>query len=204
MSGLGEKWAGALAMALLLAMAPAGAQADDGVQPCIDRAVSACFDVCTDPDTLQACIQGCATGANMNLPNCDDQCDGDPTCLARCRSLVATAQACVGATQKVEVVRGAVVLNRATGVWQQTLKFTNSTALETLRNLVLVVDELPAGWTVSNAEGSTQGLLPSGRPFRNLADSLAPGASVTLVLHFARTGTPSFRYTPLVYTTTLR
>ncbi len=192
-------------LALLLgAAAPVGAQDDNGNQACIDNAVIACFDGCNDPNNFQECIIGCATGANASPQNCHDQCYNDALCLNKCLQAVETIRACVGVTQKVDVVRSAVVLNRATGVWQQSIKITNNTALETLRDLLLVVDELKTGWTLANADGTTQRLLPNGRPFKGVADRLAPGASVTLVLQFARTGTPTFSYTPLVYTTTVR
>jgi hypothetical protein len=196
---------GGWCLALLLGTAaPAGAQSSDPVQDCVNNAMIACFDGCNNPLNFQECIIGCAAGGNVSPQNCRDQCFNDATCESTCMANVNAIRACVGATQKVDVVRGAVALNRATGTWQQTLKLTNNTALETLQNLVLVLDELAAGWTLANADGASQVLQPSGRPFKNVADRLAPGASVTLVLQFARTGTPAFSYTPLVYISALR
>lgn len=181
----------------LLATTALQARAVD--QTCIDNAVVACFDTCNHPTTFQECIIGCATGANGNRQNCLDQCFGDPVCLNRCLTSVADVQACYGATQKVTVVRGALTLNRSTGLWQQSLRLTNNTPLETLRDVALVLDALAPGWTLANADGTTVSLAPAHSPYKEVAAKLLPGQSVTLLLRFARTGTPAFNYTPVVY-----
>lgn len=188
--------AGGLLLALLFGpAAPARAQN----QTCIDNAVIACFDGCSDPTTFQECIIGCATGANLDPQNCADQCFNDPVCLERCTFSITTAQACLGATQQVAIVQGAIALNRRTGVWQQTVRLTNETLLETMDNLVLVAQSLAPGWTLANADGTTQLLPPVGSPYRNVVGPLRPGQSVTVVLQFTRAGTPAFAYKPVVY-----
>lgn len=180
----------------LLATTALQARAD---QTCVDNVVSACFENCTDPSKFQECILGCNSGAGGTRRDCLDQCFGDPTCLSKCMPLAADVQACRGATRKVDVVRGALTLNRATGVWQQTLRLTNNTALETLHNVALVLDALEPGWTLANADGTTVTLPPNGSPYKEVAATLLPGQSVTLLLRFARTGTPAFGCTPVVY-----
>jgi hypothetical protein len=197
-----HRWLGACGLLLALwlgAAAPATAN-----QTCIDNAVIECFDGCLDPLNFQECLVGCAAGAYASAQLCHDQCFGNSVCLPNCLQVAERAQICIGATDKVDVVRGAIALNRSTGLWQQTVRFTNKTALDRLENLVLVLDRLTPGWTLGNADGTTQALAPYGSPFKNVALELRPGQSVTLLLRFSRTGTQRFNYAPVVYLTSAR
>lgn len=182
----------------------AGAPVAAQDQTCTDNVVIACFDGCNDPNNFQECIIGCATGANANPQNCYDWCYEDPLCLSKCLGSVAGVQACIGA-QKVDVARGAVVLNRATGVWQQTVRLKNNTLLEPLQSVVLVLDGLAPGWTLTNPDGtSTPALPPAGRAYKEVAAMLEPGQTVSLVLRFTRSGSTPFGYTPMVYVSEFR
>lgn len=199
------RWLSACWWALaLLALPATQAAAQNQTQTCIDNAVIACFDRCDDPLNFQECLVGCAAGGYASTQLCSDECFNNPICESNCMRVAERAQICVGATQKVDIVRGALALNRSTGVWQQTVRLTNNTPLETLSNLVLVLDTLAPGWSLANADGTTVDLAPFHSPYKEAAGKLAPGQSVTLVLRFARTGTPTFSYAPVVYTTLTR
>lgn len=187
-----------LCLALLAAPALQARAAD---QTCLDQVVMACFDqTCSaDPNRFQECIIGCSTGGNGSRQICRDQCYEDGLCLDRCLVSAAGMQTCYGATQKVTVVRGAPTLNRTSGQWQQSLRFTNNTPLETLHNVAVVLDALDAGWTLINPDGISNTLLPANAPYKEVAAKLLPGQAETLVLRFACTGTPALSYTPVVY-----
>lgn len=190
----------ALRWLCLAVLAAPALQAHAADQSCIDEVAIACFDeTCADPYQFQECIIGCATGGNGSRQICRDQCFYGGQCLDRCVATAAGVQTCHGATQKVTVVRGTPTLNRSTGQWQQSLRFTNNTPLETLHNVAVVLDALDAGWTLTNPDGTTVTLVPGNVPYKEVATKLLPGQAVTLVLRFARTGTPALSYTPVVY-----
>lgn len=193
-----RRWLSARWWALALVALPA-TQAAAQVQTCIDNAVVACFDRCEDPLNFQECLVGCAAGGYASTQLCSDECFNNPICESNCMRVAERAQICIGASQKVDIVRGALSLNRATGVWQQSVRLTNNTALETLHDVALVLDALAPGWTLANADGTTVTLLPANSSYKEVAAKLLPGQAVTLVLRFARTGTPAFSYAPVVY-----
>jgi hypothetical protein len=173
-------------------------------QSCIDNAVIRCFDGCNDPFNFQECIIGCATGANNNPQNCDDQCFGDPVCLGKCQQSIRDIRSCVPLPRdKVTVTAGVPVYNRGTRAWQQVVRLTNTTLAEAIGNLAVVLEGPPNGWNLANATGST-GVLGSGGPYVNLAGRLEPGASVQLVLVYGRAGTLPYGLVPRVYSSELR
>jgi hypothetical protein len=106
---------------------------------------------------------------------------------------------CAYVTGEITVNRGTIVLNRVTGVWQQTVRVTNTSSTDTLVNIGYVLDSLASGWTLVNGDGVTSQLAPLGSPYKNVA-SLGPGQSTTITLQFNRTGTLSFGYITRVLT----
>ena len=95
----------------------------------------------------------------------------------------------------------AVGFNRVTMKWSQTVTITNNGSA--LSNVAYVLDNLNAGWTLTNGDGTTSATSPSGSPYK-IIGALGAGASTTFQLQFNRVGTPSFSYTPRVLDGTLR
>ena len=158
--------------------------------------VSDCSQQCGDDGE---CIFGCQIGQFTSVSQCTFDCNGlgdscNNSCLKTVQCIAAGCSSNV--TNEVMMNLGAIVYNRATGVWQQTVKIANATS-ETLCDLGFILDTLATGWTVTNSDGATTGLLPAGSPYKNYGD-LAPGATATITLQFTRTGTPMFTYSPRV------
>jgi hypothetical protein len=167
---------------------------------CDNSVKNACVNICTAACAdIGECIFGCEIGGINNIDTCASSCTGLGTpCLNSCLATVQCISLGCGAnvTSDVALNLGAPVLNRATGVWQQTVKITN-TCGDTLSSIALVLDTLAAGWTVTNSDGTTTALQPSGSPYKNFGD-LAVNATATITLQFTRTGTPAFTYSPRV------
>jgi len=168
-------------------------------QTCVDNAVIACFDGCNGSMNFSECIIGCATGANASLANCRDQCFDDLTCLSKCEQSVRAIANCAFVSGDLKAQCGAIVLNRATGFWQQTVRVTNASTADSMNSVAFVLDSLASGWSLLNGDGVTVDLPPTGSPFKNLG-TLAPGASTTVTLQFKRTGTATFGYITRVVT----
>jgi hypothetical protein len=168
-------------------------------QTCIDNAVIACFDGCNDPLNFQECLVGCAIGASSSLQYCSEQCFNNPTCLSNCEKSVRSIANCAYVSGDLTALCGTVVLNRATGFWQQTVRVTNTNTSVAMNNVAFVLDSLASGWTLLNGDGVTADMPPAGNSYKNLG-SLAPGASVTVTLQFKRTGTLTFGYITRVLT----
>jgi uncharacterized repeat protein (TIGR01451 family) len=96
-------------------------------------------------------------------------------------------------TGQVTITRGVPVFNRLTSVWSQTVSVKNN-GPGALSNAAYVLDSLNAGWTVTNADGTTAATTPAGSPYKVLGP-MAPNATVTVTLLFTRTGTPALTYT---------
>jgi hypothetical protein len=157
---------------------------------CKDTTINACYATCSNPDTFAECVLGCGV-ANSNDPKaCSSSCSTDKSCLNSCYNAVNMIKNCAYASGEITASCGALVLNRSTQIWQQTVHVTNTSSTEALGGLAFVLDSLASGWTLTNADGLTE---TSGSPYRNFG-SLAPGASANVTLTFSRTGTPAFSY----------
>jgi len=168
-------------------------------QSCIDNAVISCFDGCTNPLAFQECIIGCAAGGHMSVSICKQTCFGEETCEGKCLQSVRAISTCAYVSGQITATCGAIVLNRATGVWQMTVRITNKSG-STIDNAAYVLDSLAPGWKLTNGDGVTADLLPAGSPYKNIV-SLAPEASTSLTLTFSRTGTVPFGHITRVVTT---
>ncbi len=91
--------------------------------------------------------------------------------------------------------------NRATGKWTQTVTVTNNSAA--ILNGALVLDNLSAGWTLTNGDGTTIATTPAGSPYK-IFGALGTGATVTFQLTFNRVGTTPFGYTSRILDGTTR
>jgi hypothetical protein len=172
-------------------------------QTCVDNAVVTCFDGCLDPLNFQECLVGCAAGGYSGVAFCRDECFNNPVCESNCVKTVRAIANCSFVSGDLKAVCGAIVLNRATGFWQQTVRVTNANTSDAMNNVAFVVDSLASGWSLLNGDGVTAELPPAGSPFKNLG-TLAPGASTTVTLQFKRTGTLTFGYITRVVTGTTR
>jgi hypothetical protein len=160
--------------------------------------VNACNSTCSD---IGECIFGCEIGGINTTDTCSHSCNGlGSLCIDRCLATVQciSTGCAANVTSDVALNLGTPVLNRATGVWQQTIKITNTSG-ETLTSLSFVLDTLAAGWTVTNGDGTTNTLVPAGSPYKNFGD-LAADATATVTVQFTRAGTPAFTYSPRVVT----
>ncbi|MBL0720173.1 hypothetical protein JI742_09755 [Piscinibacter sp. Jin2] len=201
----------ALALGFLLhlglgssALAQGMAEENNPSQFCLDSSVIACFDECNDPNNFQECIIGCATGANLNPQNCLDQCFNDPVCLDRCQFTIRTTRSCGGPSDKLRVTAGTPTYNRTARIWQQTVRVTNKTLAEDVDQIAIVVTGAANGWTLSNADGNTSVISPSGNPFKNVPGVLAPGASVQVRLTYSRSGNLPLVLVPKAYASIFR
>jgi len=166
---------------------------------CKSQAESVCSQRCGDSGE---CIFGCEIGQFTSLEQCTFDCNGlGPACVASCVNVVQAVEcnctAPVDVTSQVTVKAGAIVYNRSTQLWQQTIVLTNAGS-STLSNLVYVLDSLNAGWTLINGDGMTLSDPPIGSSYKNISVSVAPEGQTTITLQFSRTGTPAFGYTTRV------
>jgi hypothetical protein len=76
--------------------------------------------------------------------------------------------------------------SRGTGIYMQSVTITNTGSTPLMGTLSLVLDGLTTGVILFNGSGYTSATSPSGSPYLNisLADGLAVGQSVTVVLGF--------------------
>jgi hypothetical protein len=185
---------------------------------CKQNAVNQCTATCAD---IGECIFGCEVGSISSADTCSARCSTlGSLCLDSCLRVTNQIANCAYVTGEITVNCGTLVYNRATQVWQQTVRITNTSTADTMDFVGFVLDSLVAGWTLTNGDGVTAVLAPAGSPYKNLgspvisnspstgpggdAASLAPGASTTVTLTFTRTGTPSFGYIPRVVTSQAR
>ncbi len=118
-------------------------------------------------------------------------------------------------TPQFNVVRSALMLNRTTGNYTGTITLTNNTATAISGPLVLVLSGLSpsTGVTLVSTSSSTTGVtVTKGTPSSGtnlspyvqigLAQSLAPGQSITISVTFNKLVSPT-TYTPKVYAGTL-
>jgi hypothetical protein len=94
-------------------------------------------------------------------------------------------------TPNIAIVKSGVAYNRGTGLYTQTVKLTNNGAA--LTSSAYVLDSLPVGVTMLNPSGTTSAALPAGSPYLEVG-SIGAGATVTITIQYARTGTPPISY----------
>ncbi len=85
-----------------------------------------------------------------------------------------------------------VSYNRATAKWTQNVTITNNGAA--LTNVSFVLDNLSAGWTLTNGNGTTSATVPAGSAYKTVG-AVGAGASTTVQLQFTRVGATAFGYT---------
>jgi predicted extracellular nuclease len=94
----------------------------------------------------------------------------------------------------VQTVTSGLLYNRSTGKWSSNFTFTNSSGATLNGPFQLQLDSL-ANATLVNASGSH-----AGAPYITVnSSSLAPGASITVPLTFAKTGTAAISYSARLY-----
>ena len=98
-------------------------------------------------------------------------------------------------TAQLTVTRGAVVVNRATGRYLQSVTIGNNGAA--LASAAYVLDNLAAGYTLFAPSGQTLSALPAGNSYKEIG-ALGVGATVTFSIELTRVGTPVLTYTPRV------
>jgi uncharacterized repeat protein (TIGR02543 family) len=86
----------------------------------------------------------------------------------------------------------ALVLNRTTGRYQQSVTVANSSA-SAVTNAAFVTDNLPAGVALYGATGTTSAAAPAGSPYVDIGP-IAGNGIVTFTLQFTRTATQTITY----------
>jgi len=105
----------------------------------------------------------------------------------------------IDVTSTVGVTLSGVRLNRATGLFVGTATLQNNGPSEVSLPISLVM-ALPQGISLYNANGSTCGVTPVGRPFVNapLTQPLQPGSTVQMMLNFSNPKSLPIRSTNMV------
>jgi hypothetical protein len=102
-------------------------------------------------------------------------------------------------TASVKIVQSGFTLNRANGLWNGTVSFTNVSNTPLNGTLLFRLDALTGGVTLANQTGND-----GAAPFLALpVSSLAPGASVSTTTSFLNPGRVAIGYIPKLYTGTL-
>ena len=96
-------------------------------------------------------------------------------------------------TSKFYITPSVVTLNRATGLYTQTVKVVNNGPA--LASCAYVLDGLATGVSVQSPSGITANSIPVGSPYRELG-AINTGATVTFTIQFTRTATQAMNYTP--------
>jgi hypothetical protein len=97
---------------------------------------------------------------------------------------------------QVSISRGPFLYRRATGTYIQVLTMTNTGGTAISGPISCILTGL-ANATLANASGTTNAVLPAGRPFINVG-GLAAGASANITLSFTKNGAGSITYTTQV------
>ena len=105
--------------------------------------------------------------------------------------LTAIAQTALNVT----MTQSAIVFNRATGLFRQTVTVTNLGAPTAA--LALALDTLPPGVTLVGPSGFTAVTAPAGSPYVEMGP-VGTGASVSQMLEFSRLGPVAITYTPRI------
>jgi len=124
---------------------------------------------------------------------------GTPTATVMSTATIQPAQVAANVTSQVSVFRGGFYYNRFTKIYSQTVTIKNTSAAALTGPLSLVLDGLTPGAALINPSGTTQYAPPAGIPYQNAAaTSLAPGATLSLVVQMTYAGSARFGYTPRV------
>lgn len=108
---------------------------------------------------------------------------------------VATFRLPLEVSSKTALVRGGFILNRATQIYSQTVRITNTGGSSLSGPLHLVLENLSTGVTLFNKSGDT----PAGKPYRTVNVTLAPGQFTTVTLQFQNPANGSITYSPKVF-----
>lgn len=101
-------------------------------------------------------------------------------------------QTVLDATNNIQITRGGLRRNNATGRYSQTITLKNIGTSSVPGPLSLVLDGLSTGVALFNVTGTTSDTLS---PYLNAAGTLAPGESVTLTLEFTNPASKAINYT---------
>ncbi len=109
-------------------------------------------------------------------------------------------------TAQVNILREGFRVDRNTGLFDQTVQWTNTGAVPVIGPLYFVVTGLPSGVTLVNS-GATSNIAPAGSPYiaMDLPDGLTlqPGESISAVLNFLNPERTQIAYTPKVFRTSV-
>ena len=98
-------------------------------------------------------------------------------------------------TSSFTIARSGLALNRTTGQYSGTFKFTNNTGAAITGPFQVSLAGLPSGVTLANASGTRDGV-----PYISAnTGSIAPGASVTLTTIFNNPSKVSINYSATIY-----
>ena len=133
--------------------------------------------------TAQASVINQATVSGGGETNLSNDMASDPT----------TINPIVVVSPQVSVTQTGFVRNRATGIWSATMTVTNTGGSAIAAPIQVVLNNLTAGVTMTNNTG-----LRNGSPYITVVSSgsLAPGASVSVVIQFSNPGNGFIGFTP--------
>jgi hypothetical protein len=94
-------------------------------------------------------------------------------------------------TGQVTFTASAVTYNRALGLYSQVINVHNTGG--DLSAAAVVLDGLPAGVGLSNADGATSATTPAASPYKE-AGQIGSGATVPVTLRFTRSGAQAITY----------
>jgi uncharacterized repeat protein (TIGR01451 family) len=105
--------------------------------------------------------------------------------MAEAATQIVSAPACASdVNAQLQVTRSGFGYNFSTQRFEQMVTLKNISAVTIVSPISLVLDSLSSNATLYNATGTTACATPAGSPFINWLNSLAPGASASIVLQF--------------------
>jgi hypothetical protein len=163
---------------------------------CLSTIKAKCFNQCAiDCRNDGYCLFGCSVGQDFDSNRCETNCaEYGAACLTSClKTIECISGDCGDVTLGVTIVHGAIVYNRLTQRWQQTVLITNNTCVP-ITKPVYYLASLSPGWTLTNGIVNTA----YAAPLKEIPTTIDPLGMVSLTLEFTRTGTTAFSYTPRV------
>jgi hypothetical protein len=140
-----------------------------------------------EPEAIDYNIE--ATGQDPYLANPYRASDHDPVVVS-----LNLAPTFIDATASFAIARSGLALNRSTGQYSGTFKFTNTTGATIDGPFHVALAGLPAGVTLANASGTRNGV-----PYITSSGAIAPGASVTVTTLFNNPSKVGINYSATIY-----
>lgn len=132
------------------------------------------------------------SNANYGFADWSGSSVADSTSAATTVTMTAP-QSVVANFSSLTYTQGALVQNRKTGVFTQSVTVTNNGPALT-GSVAYVTDGLASGVSLVNSSGSTSATTPTGSPYLEVGP-IGANSSVTATLEFTRTGTQAITYT---------